>query len=125
MKIAFIVNDVATETAVYTTTSLAWTAHKREHDVYLIGVGDLSYSADEHMTAIGHKVPGHSYKSADTFLKAMKKSPATRISSVDLDVIFLRNDPSIARDGLIIPRGRSLVVTPALIERAERRSKAA
>jgi glutathione synthase len=95
MKIAFIVNDVATETAVYTTTSLAWTAHKREHDVYLIGVGDLSYSADEHMTAIGHKVSGHSYKSADTFLKAMKKSPATRISSVDLDVIFLRNDPSI------------------------------
>jgi CRP/FNR family cyclic AMP-dependent transcriptional regulator len=31
----------------------------------------------------------------------------------------------LARDGLIIPRGRSLVVTPALIERAERRSKAA
>jgi CRP/FNR family cyclic AMP-dependent transcriptional regulator len=31
----------------------------------------------------------------------------------------------LARDGLIIPRGRSLVVTPSLIERAEKRSKAA
>ena len=31
----------------------------------------------------------------------------------------------LARDGLIIPRGRSLVVTPALIERADKKSKAA
>ena len=31
----------------------------------------------------------------------------------------------LARDGLIIPRGRSLVVTPALVERSERRTKAA
>jgi CRP/FNR family cyclic AMP-dependent transcriptional regulator len=30
----------------------------------------------------------------------------------------------LARDGLIIPRGRSLVVTPALIERAEKRKAA-
>jgi hypothetical protein len=29
-----------------------------------------------------------------------------------------------ARDGLIIPRGRSLVVTPSLIERAEKRKAA-
>ena len=31
----------------------------------------------------------------------------------------------LARDGLIIPRGRSLVVTPALIEKAEKKQKAA
>lgn len=31
----------------------------------------------------------------------------------------------LARDGLIIPRGRSLVVTPALIERAEKKKAAA
>ncbi len=31
----------------------------------------------------------------------------------------------LARDGLIIPRGRALVVTPALIERAERKKVAA
>ena len=30
----------------------------------------------------------------------------------------------LARDGLIIPRGRSLVVTPQLIEKAERRKAA-
>ena len=30
----------------------------------------------------------------------------------------------LARDGLIIPRGRSLVVTPALIERAEKKKAA-
>jgi CRP-like cAMP-binding protein len=31
----------------------------------------------------------------------------------------------LARDGLIIPRGRALVVTPALIERADKKAKAA
>ena len=30
----------------------------------------------------------------------------------------------MARDGLIIPRGRSLVVTPALIEKAEKKKAA-
>ena len=30
----------------------------------------------------------------------------------------------LARDGLIIPRDRSLVVTPALIERAEKKKAA-
>jgi CRP-like cAMP-binding protein len=30
----------------------------------------------------------------------------------------------LARDGLIIPRGRSLVVTPALIERCEKKKAA-
>ena len=30
----------------------------------------------------------------------------------------------LARDGLIIPRGRSLVVTPALIEKAEKKKAA-
>ena len=30
----------------------------------------------------------------------------------------------LARDGLVIPRGRSLVVTPALIERADKKKAA-
>ena len=94
MKIAFIVNNVATEKVGYTTTHLAWSAHKKEHTVYILGVGDLAYSSDGHMCARARSVNGQKYKSAATFLKAMQTSEVVRISSDDLDVLFLRNDPS-------------------------------
>lgn len=94
MKIAFIINDIKTEKASYTTTFLALTAHKRGHKVYIFGVGDLGYSSDGHMVAQARTVGDHSYKSNDTFFKAIEKSEPVRISSVDLDVLFLRNDPS-------------------------------
>ncbi len=94
MKIAFVVNDVATEKPGYTTTHLAWCAHKREHKVYLVGVGDLSYSSDGHMCARAKTVNDHKFKTAATFLKAVQSSEVVRISSAELDVLFLRNDPS-------------------------------
>ena len=41
MRIGFIVNDVRTEEATYTTTRLAVAAINRAHEVWTIGVGDL------------------------------------------------------------------------------------
>ncbi len=94
MKIAFVINDIKTEKAGYTTTFLALTAHKRGHKVYVFGVGDLGYSSDGHMVAQARTVGDHSYKSNETFFKAIEKSEPERISSGDLDVLYLRNDPS-------------------------------
>jgi glutathione synthase len=94
MKIAFIINDFKTEKANYTTTFLALTAHKREHTVYVFGVGDLGYSADGHMIAHA-RTPGEKvYKTADTFFKALSTATPVTISSNNLDVLMLRNDPS-------------------------------
>jgi glutathione synthase len=94
MKIAFIVNDINTERAAYTTIYLAFAAHKRGHQVYVFGVGDLGYSSDGHMIARSRSVGEQNFKSSETFLKALLKSDPQTISSVDLDVLFLRNDPS-------------------------------
>lgn len=94
MKIAFIVNDIKTEKAAYTTIYLALAAHKRGHKVYVAGVGDLGYSADGHMVAKSRSVGEQVFKSKETFLKAILNSEPLVISSLDLDVLFLRNDPS-------------------------------
>lgn len=94
MKIAFIINDIATEQASFTTIFLAATAHKRGHKVYVFGVGDLGYSSDGHMVAKAMTVGDQKYQTNDTFFKALKASEKQRISSEDLDVLFLRNDPS-------------------------------
>jgi len=94
MKIAFVINDIKTEKANYTTIYLALTAHKRGHKVYIIGVGDLGYSPDGHMLARARTPGDHSYKSNETFFKALEASEPVRLSSADLDVLYLRNDPS-------------------------------
>ena len=94
MKIAFVINDIKTEKAGYTTIFLALTAHRRGHKVYVFGVGDLGYSSDGHMVAQARTVGDHTYKSTDTFFKALEKAAPERISSGDLDVLYLRNDPS-------------------------------
>jgi glutathione synthase len=94
MKIAFIVNDVSTEKANYTTIYLAFAAHKRGHSVYVAGVGDLGYMADGHMVAKAKCVGEQSFKSSETYLKALLKAEMTKISSLELDVLMLRNDPA-------------------------------
>src|SRR5947207_2810509 len=46
MKIAFVVNDVQTELAAYTTTRLAMAAANMGHKSFLFGVGDFVCAAD-------------------------------------------------------------------------------
>lgn len=94
MKIAFIVNQLMKETAVYTTTGLALQAHKMGHEVYYLGVGDLAYFSDEQMGGLARKVPSKQFRSPDTFLQAIKESEKIQIKAADLDVLLLRNDPS-------------------------------
>lgn len=94
MKIAFVINDFKTEKAGYTTIFLALAAHKRGHKVYVFGVGDLGYSSDGHMVAQARTVGEQNYKTQETFFKALEKAEPNSISSCDLDVLYLRNDPS-------------------------------
>lgn len=94
MKIAFIINDHATEKANFTTPALGFAAYKREHEVYFIGVGELAYSSEGHMMARCKTISGRNFKNQATFFKAVQKEEFTRITSKELDVLFLRNDPS-------------------------------
>lgn len=96
MRIGLVVNDIDTEQAGYTTTRLAITAMGRGHEVWTIGVADLAYDTDEKIHAKGTRAPKNKYTSREVYLKDMKGSKAIkeRIVVDDLDVLFLRNDPS-------------------------------
>lgn len=95
MKLAFIVNDVATEKSTYTTVHLAFRAHQLGHTVYLTGVGDLVYFPEGHMGARARTVTRKT-NSAEKYLAALldEQNEAVMITGHDLDVLWIRNDPS-------------------------------
>ncbi|MDN3493587.1 glutathione synthetase [Winogradskyella bathintestinalis] len=94
MKIAFIINDHDTEKPNYTTPGLGYAAYKRGHDVYFIGVGELSYASKGHLSVRCKTASEAKFNSQETYFKAVQKAEFTRISSEKLDVLFLRNNPA-------------------------------
>lgn len=95
MKIGFVVNQTPKEIPVYTTTGLAMQAIKMGHEIYYIGVGDLAYLQNEQMGAHGRKGPEKIFRSNENFLDTIKKTPKELITAKDLDILMLRNDPSV------------------------------
>lgn len=96
MRIAFVVNDVQTEVADYTTTLLALTAVNRGHDVFYINVGDFSLNLDNHTYAHAIIPTKIHHRSSHVFLKEIQNQTSREIINVDdLDVLMIRNDPSL------------------------------
>ncbi len=96
MKIGFVVNEVMTEEAGFTTTRLACEAVNQGHEAFVFGVGDVAYDPDEFIRARARSVPQKKYSSNEAFLKDLQgpKSVRVRITVDDLDVLMLRNVPS-------------------------------
>jgi glutathione synthase len=96
MRIGFVVNDVMTEEATYTTTRLAMAAVNNGHEAWLIGTGDLAFDPDDSVRARARTVSKNNYKSLKTFLSELqsKKARVERITVDDLDVLMLRSDPA-------------------------------
>jgi glutathione synthase len=96
MKIGFVCNDIATEDAGYTTTRLGMTALHMGHEAWLMSVGDFGSDPDGKVTAWARAAPKKKYRSPATYMAALQGEDAKveRISVDDLDVLFLRNDPS-------------------------------
>lgn len=96
MKIGFVVNDVMTEQAGFTTIRLAHEAQQQGHETYVFGVGDLAYDPDELVRARARSVPQKKYGSQETYIKDLQgpKAVKQRITVDDLDVLMLRNVPS-------------------------------
>lgn len=96
MKIAFVVNDIATEQDWYDTTLLTYTAVLRGHEVYISGVGELNYLENGHMGALAVKISNSKHKNLSNYLKQIQSKEAEKviISTEELDVVFLRNNPS-------------------------------
>ncbi len=96
MRIGFVVNDLATEEAGYTTTRLAIAATNRGHEAWTISVGDLAYDPDELIRANAVRAPKNRYKTGEAYLRDLrsKSAIAERVTVDELDVLMLRNDPS-------------------------------
>lgn len=96
MKIGFVVNDIATETAGYTTTRLGLAALNAGHEAWVMTPGDFAYDPDEKVKARAVRAPKDRYSTAETYLKGLQGRGARtdRITVDDLDVLMLRNDPS-------------------------------
>lgn len=93
MKFGFVVNDVATEKAQYSTTRLAMAATNSEHEVWLMGVGDLGQDQEGRVVAVARAPKPKTYRSLETYLGDVQDE-AEPIVVEDLDVLMLRNDPS-------------------------------
>ncbi len=100
MRLAFVVNNLETEKESYTTVLLAQAMHNRGHEVYFIGVGELSYCADGSVGGVGHRATGSRYKNPGTYLRDLHGEKMVRemITTKDLDVAYLRNDPASEPD---------------------------
>src|SRR6478735_1513014 len=96
MRIGFVVNDVQTEQAEYTTTRLALAATTMGHEAWLIGVGDFVHHADGVVGASARAASGKAYRSGESYLANLQgaKGKQERIVVDDLDVLMMRNDPA-------------------------------
>ncbi len=96
MRIAFVVNRVATEEPGYTTTRLALSASRRGHEVWLIGVENFSHEPSGSVTAQARKAPDKKYRSLESYLESVQGEAAIveRIEIDELDALVMRNDPA-------------------------------
>ena len=96
MRIGFIVNSIKTEEEGYTTTRLSMEAVNRGHEVWVMGVADLTYDPDEKVRSRARSLPRKSYKNTKAYLADLqgKKAVMEEITVDDLDILMLRNDPA-------------------------------
>ena len=93
MRLAFFVNDVATEVDEYTTTRLARAAAQRGHEVWYVGVGDVELGeSDGQLVARAHAAEFEKGDTLEGFMERIKERDAERIVMDDLDALFLRNE---------------------------------
>jgi len=94
MRIGFVVNDVDTEVPTAATVLMAWSAATLGHEVFLIGVGDLTYRTDGTIAAEARPAPEATDQKR--FIEAVqgRDAPRERLVCTDLDVLWLRYNPA-------------------------------
>ena len=132
MKVAFFVNDIATEISEYGTTRMAMAAGKRGHEVWYVSVGGVDFGPDDRMGAVGHRAEYHDGDELKPFLeRAQAKDASDDILLDEFDAVWLRNEavddlrerPWAANAGtefgrLLAARGVTVVNDPDTLARA-------
>ena len=97
MLIAFFINDLEREHPGYTTTVLAHQAAERGHRVCYLTPSDFILRPDDSLSAHARFLPKRKYKDRKDFFDTLKsaKSKIEPVDMAEVDVLMLRNDPSI------------------------------
>jgi glutathione synthase len=96
MRIGFVVNQVLTEQAQYTTTRLALASTRRGHETWVMGVDDFAHQPDGSITANARAGKSKRFRSTKRYLDNLQ-GPAGIAESIcvdELDVLVMRNDPA-------------------------------
>jgi len=94
MKICFVISDIATE-GCGTSMRMITESHNRKHEVYVCGVGGFTFNSDAPIEIEALKIGKSAKKrTAQETLKYLQGKKTELISSTDLDVLFLRNNPT-------------------------------
>ncbi|MFW5830677.1 MAG: hypothetical protein ACOCVA_00410 [Prolixibacteraceae bacterium] len=96
MRICMIVNNIKTEEVAYTTTLLAQKLHNRKHEVFYIQLDDLSYYPEGLTGGRAVRADKKNFRTTASYLDNLRKNNDKRekITSQDVDVFLLRNDPA-------------------------------
>ena len=95
MKIGFVVNDIETEKAEYTTNRLAMAAKEMGHEAWYMGIGDFAYEPDGSLSTKARAGHAKSYRSLERHLADVQKPDVEQLIGMDeFDVVMLRNDPA-------------------------------
>lgn len=96
MKIAFLINQTHKEEVNFTTTLLAFAAHKRGHHIIYIGLADFVYINENDVHAHARMLtPDQPCSSTKDLLSTIRQTPKQRLSMQDIDVLWLRFDPTL------------------------------
>jgi glutathione synthase len=101
MKIGFLVNDVDTEHPSAATTVMSHSAAGRGHEVHMIGVGKLTYASQGGLEVEARRAPDPAGRDQKEWLAALQSPDAerSRLKVSDLDVLYLRYNPSEDPEG--------------------------
>jgi glutathione synthase len=93
VKLAFFVNDVATEVDEYGTTRLAKAAARQGHQVWYVGTGDVELDGgDGRLMARARRAAFEKADTLSSFMARVKEHEGERLIMDELDALFLRNE---------------------------------
>lgn len=96
MRIAFVVNDVATELPVYTTTRLAIAAREMGHEVSYISSDSFQQASDGSVRAFARSIPLQKKEDKKSYLEHLQSDEVKpkQVNLDEIDALLLRNDPA-------------------------------
>lgn len=95
MHVCFLVGDIKTLKPRHGGVYLAWSAHRRGHEVRFVSVDDLSYLDDNSVLGMTVRARAGEYLRPADYLRALTSDEAVREEEAlsRFDVVFLRYNP--------------------------------